>query len=221
MRNKIRIFALLIFMFLLTSCSKSNISNNFKTGLYKGNNDNVFVEGLFDVDLTYKIRVTDNDFVDDFEGTYNYYDGRLSIKNGKEYINAKYDNSTIYISFVVNSASYDLELTCFKKYIGSYKKHVSAMNSDINYNIEFYLYNDSTYKTITTYKAMGKKEAYEENGIINLNELYIKPNGLEKITEGIEIVYNDEDVVEMTLSIKTSNRSKERYLIKLTMIGGN
>ena len=123
-------------------------------------------------------------------------------------------NSTIYLTYSFDNSSYDFELTCFTKYIGSYIKHVDAMNTDINYNIEFYLYKDNTYKSISTYSAMGSTEVYEENGYIYLESQSIKPRG-SMDSYPIIINYEDNVISSLEVSLKTSTRASERYIIEL------
>lgn len=212
--KKIFILFSMVFLLILTSCHKSNVTNQFKEGLYEGKNKDFTLCIDFSVDLNFKLKLNEIEK----EGTYKYINDEILLYYDGNIITGKYNKYTLYITLNYNDNNYDFVLTCFQKYTGSYTKHVDAMNTDITYNIEFFLYKDNTYKYISTYSALGTTEEFEEKGYINIDNKTIKPKGMNEIKENISFISEEGIVKSMILPLKTSSRSDERYIITLNII---
>ena len=212
--KKIFILFSMVFLLILTSCHKSNVTNQFKEGLYEGKNKDFTLCIDFRVDLNFKLKLNEIEK----EGTYKYINDEILLYYDGNIIIGKYNKYTLYITLNYNDNNYDFVLTCYQKYTGSYTKHVDAMNTDITYNIEFFLYKDNTYKYISTYSALGATEEFEEKGYINIDNKTIKPKGMNEIKENISFISEEGIVKSMILPLKTSSRSDERYIITLNII---
>jgi len=212
--KKIFILFSMVFLLILTSCHKSNVTNQFKEGLYEGKNKDVALCIDFSVDLNFKLKLNEIEK----EGTYKYINDEILLYYDGNIIIGKYNKYTLYITLNYNDNNYDFILTCYQKYTGLYTKHVDAMNTDITYNIEFFLYKDNTYKYISTYSALGATEEFEEKGYINIDNKTIKPKGMNEIKENISFISEESIVKSMILPLKTSSRSDERYIITLNII---
>ncbi|MCR4874200.1 MAG: hypothetical protein K5923_00485 [Clostridia bacterium] len=102
------------------------------------------------------------------------------------------------------------------KYVGALSVKKSGMPFAINYSVEFYLYEDGTYKSITTYKVVSS-ETTEEKGTIDFKNLTITPNDKEVMEDAVkDVVYDDNGkITSLSVNVYTSADKDARNFIEL------
>ncbi len=104
------------------------------------------------------------------------------------------------------------------KYTGTLTVQKEGMPFAIDYSVEFYLYDDGTYKSVASYKVVAK-ETTEEVGTIDFKNLTIKPNDKDVINDSVkDVVYDDNGKIKsFSVNVYTSAKKNARNFIELSI----